>query len=182
MTKKTIEVVKFIPQERVQSRKVKQIIDVPVPRVMEENTEVEKLDSDCAVQAPEWEEPQRHKAEELMIMHDTNKLLKDSDSLKLFKETLSNPSLTHVQSDKRGVASRNVGKVIFMTKDVVSSFQQEQNDDGSKKTSCLIDIGRVEDADTSVALNTTNHESATADPTAAAQHRSTQQHNNYCKQ
>ena len=182
MTKKTIEVVKFIPQERVQNRTVRQIIDVPVPRVIEENTKVEKLDSGCAVQAPEWEEPQRLIAEELMIMHDTNKLLKDSDSLELFKENLSSPSLTQVQSDKRGVASRNVGKVISMIKDVVSSFQQEQDDDDSKKTSCFIDIGRVEDADTSIALNTTNHESATADPTAAAQHRSTQQHNNHRKQ
>ena len=64
-------------------------------------------------------------------------------------------------------------KVISMTDEVVSLFQQEQDDD-NKKTSCLIDIGRAEDADTSLAIDTKSHESAIADPTAAAQHRSTQ--------
>ena len=71
---KTIEVVKLIPQEQAQNRTVRQITDVPVPRVMEENTEVEmlkltsKLDGGCAAQAPEWEEPQRLRAEELATM------------------------------------------------------------------------------------------------------------------
>ena len=101
-----------------------------------------------------------------------------------------------LQSDKRGVARRaravvrtslgssrvnlislglnskrvDVGKVISMTDEVVSSFQQEQEDDDNKKTSCLIDIGRVEDADTSLAIDTTSCESATVDPAGAAQH------------
>ena len=64
----------------------------------------------------------------------------------------------------------------------MSLFQQEQDDDDIKKTSCLIDIGRAEDADTSLAIDTKSHESAIADPTAAAQHRSTQQHNYHRKQ
>ena len=84
MTKKTIEVVKFIPQERVQNRTVRQIIDVPVPRVMEE----------------------RLRAEGLVSIHDINKLLMDSDSFELFKETLPSPSVMQVQSDKRGVVRR----------------------------------------------------------------------------
>ena len=56
---KTIGVVKLIPQEQAQNRSVRQITDVPVPRVMKENTEVEMLKltsiliSGCAAQAPE---------------------------------------------------------------------------------------------------------------------------------
>ena len=46
----------------------------------------------------------------------------------------------------------------------------------------MIDIGRAEDADTSLAIDTKSHESAIYDPTAAAQHRSTQQRNYHGKQ
>ena len=125
VTGKTIEVVKLIPQEQAQNRTVRQITDVPVPRVMvEENTEVEmlkltsKLDSGCAAQAPEWKEPQRLRVEELVTIRDVNKLPNDSDNLELFKGTLPSPVMMQVQSDKRGVASRDVAKVISMTKDV----------------------------------------------------------------
>ena len=135
VTEKTIEVVKLIPQEQTQNRTVRQITDVPVPRVMmEENTEVEmlkltsKLDSGCAAQAPEWKEPRRLRAEELVTIRDVNKLPNDSDNLELFKETLPSPIMMQVQSDKRGVASRDVAKVISMTKDAVSLLQQEQDD------------------------------------------------------
>ena len=39
-----------------------------------------------------------------------------------------------------------------MTDEVMSSLQQEQDDDDNKEASCLIDIGRAEDADTSLAI------------------------------
>ena len=127
------------------------------------------LDGSCPSRAPEWEERRRFRAEELVTIHDTNKLLNDNDSLELFKETVPSPSLMQLQSDKRGVAHRartvvktslgssrvnsmslrlNSSKVISMTDEVVSSFQPEQNDDDNKKTSCLIDIGRAQDEDT----------------------------------
>ena len=219
---KTIEVVKFIPQERVQNRTVRQIIDVQVPRVMEETVEVEtlklqrskgestlladnkfasKLDGGCAVQAPEWEELQMLRDEELVTIHDINKLLKDSDSHELFKEILPSPSMMQVQSDKSGVACRacavvrnssgssrvnliplalnskrvDVGKVIFMTEDVVSLFQQEQDDNDNKKTSCLIDISKTEDGDMSLAIDTKSHASAFADPTEQQQQSTRQE-------
>ena len=157
---KTIEVVKFIPQERVQNRTVSQIIDVPVPRVMEEILEVEtrmsqrfdgestllagnklssKLDGSCAAL-------RGLRDEELVTIHDTNKLPNYSDSLELFKETVPSPSMMQVQSDKRGVACRaravvrnssespdvNSTSMAIGNENVdfrVSSFQQEQADD-----------------------------------------------------
>ena len=124
--------------------------------------------------------------------------LNDNDDLELFKETSPSPSLMQLQSDRRGVAHRanllrssrvNVEKATSMTDEVVSSFQQEQDDDDNKKTSCLIDIDRGEDADTSPAIDIKSHESTVAGrteqltgseaPKAAAQHRSTQQDNNH---
>ena len=179
---KTIEVVKFSPQERVQNRTVRQIIDVPIPRVMEEILEVEtlladnklssKLDGGCAVQAPECEELQGLGDEGLVAIRDINKLPNDSDNLELFKETLPSPIMMQVQSNKRGASgsSRDVGKVISMTKDVVSLLQQEQDDDDNKKTSCLIDIGRAQDDDTSLATDMKSHVSTIADPTEQQQH------------
>ena len=174
VTEKTIEVVKFSPQERVQNRTVRQIIDVSILRVMEEILEVEtlladnklssKLAGSCAAQAPEWEKRQRVRAEELVTIHDTNKLL-NNDSLELFKETAPSPSLMQLQSDKGGVARRartvvktslgssrvnsmslglNSRKVTSTTDEVAPAPQQEQNDDDNKKTSCLIDTGRTQ--------------------------------------
>ena len=52
-----------------------------------------------------------------------------------------------------------------MTDEVVSSLQQEQNEDDNKKTSCLIDIGRAQDEDTSLATDIERHASVIADPT-----------------
>ena len=90
---KTIEVVKFIPQEQVQNRRVRQLIDVPVPRVMEEILEVETLksqrfeeestlladnklssmlDGSCAAQAPQREELRGLRDEVLVTIHDPN--------------------------------------------------------------------------------------------------------------
>ena len=132
-----------------------------------DNKLASKLDGSCATQAPEWEQRQRVRAEELMTIHYTNKLLNDNDSLELFKETLPSPSMMQIQSDRRGVACRaravvrnssgspgvnlistalgneNVAfrKVISMIEKEVSLFQQEQADDDNKKTYCSISIG-----------------------------------------
>ena len=53
---------------------------------------VSKLTGSCSTQASEWEERQRLRAEELVAIHDTIKLLNDNDSLELCKEIL--PSMT----------------------------------------------------------------------------------------
>ena len=143
--------------------------DVPVPCVMEEIREVEKLksqlcgregtfladkkpasnlDGSCASQAPEWEEGQRFRAEELVTIRDTNKLLNDNDSLVLFKETLPSPSLMQVQSDKRGVTRRARAVVRNSSEspgeEMVSLFQRKQTDGGNKKTYCSTSVDRTE--------------------------------------
>ena len=188
--------VQFIDRVR---RRIIEETDFPIPPVMEETIEVEKpksqrftlladnklapkLDDGCAVQAPEWEELQRLRDEGSMTVHDTNKLPNASDNLELFKETFPSPIMMQVQS-KRGVtcraravirdssgSSRDVGKVISMTEDVVSLFQQKQDDDDNEKTSCLIDTGRAQDEDTSLTTDIKSHASAITEPTEQQQH------------
>ena len=127
------------------------------------------LDGGCAVQAPEWEELQRLRDEELVTIRDINKLPNDSDSLEFFKEILPSPGPIQLQSDKRRVTRRARAVNSSESPDVnsismeignenvdfrVSLFQQEQTDDDDKKTYCLVGIGRAEDEDTSLAIDT----------------------------
>merc|ERR1712012_90889 len=148
-----------------------------------------KLTGSCAAQASEWEERQRLRAEELVAIHDTIKLLNDDDSLELFKETLPSPTLMQLRDNKRGVAreartvlSRSPGssrvnlismalsgksvdftKVISMIDEMVSLLKQEQTDDDNKKTYCLDSIDRVEDVGKSLAVDIKSHKSAISD-------------------
>ena len=163
-----MEISQLLPQEHILERIVEKS-DVPVPCVMEEIREVEKLksqlcgregtfladkkpasnlDGSCASQAPEWEEGQRFRAEELVTIRDTNKLLNDNDSLVLFKETLPSPSLMQVQSDKRGVTRRARAVVRNSSEspgeEMVSLFQRKQTDGDNKKTYCSTSVDRTE--------------------------------------
>merc|ERR1712136_436780 len=65
-----------------------------------------KLGLSCGSQSSEWEERQKSRAEELVAIHDTIKLLNDDDALELFKATLPNPSLMQVQQGTTVLAKR----------------------------------------------------------------------------
>ena len=65
-----------------------------------------KLGLSCGSQSSEWEERQKSRAEELVAIHDTIKLLNDDDALELFKATLPNPSLMQVQQRTTVLAKR----------------------------------------------------------------------------
>ena len=86
-----------VPPEEVQERTVEET-GVPISRVVQETIQVEKLKSQrftlladkkqasklnggCAAQAPEWEEPQGLRDEELVTTRDINKLMNDYDEL-----------------------------------------------------------------------------------------------------
>merc|ERR1719160_1895010 len=53
------------------------------------------MDKNCAEKRKEWDERQKVRAEELVAIHDTIKILNDDDALDLFKKTL--PSASFVQ-------------------------------------------------------------------------------------
>ena len=65
-----------------------------------------KLARSCSSQSSEWEERRKSRAEELLAIHDTIKLLNDDDELELFKATLPSPSLMQVQRSTTVLAKR----------------------------------------------------------------------------
>ena len=128
------------------------------------------LDGSCAARAPEWEERRRFRAEELVTIHDTTKLLNDYESLELPEEILPSSSMMQVQSDKRGVACRECAVVRKSSgspgEEMASVFQQKQTDGDNKKTCCSASVDRTKGEDKSLAIDI-SHESV-----SAAQHRS----------
>merc|ERR1719456_540667 len=54
------------------------------------------LEKNCATKEKEWDERCKVRAEELLAIADTIKILNDDDALDLFKKTLPSPSLLQV--------------------------------------------------------------------------------------
>merc|ERR1719420_1989547 len=90
--------------------KTKQIGDLGVSIVMmkedlddtgaalgEDKTFLAELEKSCATKTSEWEERTKTRAEELVALADTIKVLNDDDALELFKKTLPSPSASFVQ-------------------------------------------------------------------------------------
>merc|ERR1719333_851307 len=55
-----------------------------------------ELNKGCDTKTAEWEERSKIRADELLALHETIKILNDDDSLELFKKTLPAPSLMQV--------------------------------------------------------------------------------------
>merc|ERR1711920_204849 len=55
------------------------------------------LERSCATKASEWEARSKTRAEELVALADTIKVLNDDDALELFKKTLPSPSASLLQ-------------------------------------------------------------------------------------
>ena len=167
LAEKIVEAPKAQTQEKRIHERIIEETDVPAPRMMEEtldtlltdNKFASKLDGGCDVQAPECEKLQGLGDEGLVAFHDINKLLMDSDSLELFKETLPSPSVMHVQSDKRRVVRR--------------AHAVERNSSRSRGMKLIpmeIGIGRAQDEDMSLATDINSHASAIGDPTEQQQY------------
>jgi len=63
------------------------------------------LQKGCATKTAEWEERSQTRAEELVALADTIKVLNDDDALELFKKTLPSPSLIQMQYTARAIRS-----------------------------------------------------------------------------
>merc|ERR1719251_773099 len=64
------------------------------------------MDSSCATKKAEWEERSKTRAEELVALADTIRLLNDDDSLELFKKTLPSPSLLQLKLSAKVVREK----------------------------------------------------------------------------
>jgi len=137
------------------------------------------LEKNCADKAKEWDERQKTRAEEVVAIQETIKILNDDDALDLFKKTLPSPSLLQVEASKaqlrkkaKGILDRprraggkeldfialalsekkvDFSKVVTMIEDMVKLLKQEQVDDDSKKEYCEIQIDSIEDKGKSLA-------------------------------
>merc|ERR1719272_2048378 len=78
--------------------------------LLDDKAFLEELDKSCATKEGEWAERQKVRAEEMLAIHETIKILNDDDSLELFKKTLPGASLLQMQSTAKAVR----GKVLHM--------------------------------------------------------------------
>merc|ERR1719296_381254 len=74
--------------------------------LMEDQKFLADLEKGCSTKTAEWEERSKTRAEELLALADTIKLLNDDDALELFKKTLPSPSASFLQLATTTDASR----------------------------------------------------------------------------
>jgi len=72
----------------------------------EDQAFLSELQKSCATKTAEWEERSKTRAEELVALADTIKVLNDDDALELFKKTLPSASASMLQLQVRGAAQR----------------------------------------------------------------------------
>jgi len=124
-----------------------------------------ELEKGCATKEAEWAERCKTRAEELLALADTIKILNDDDALELFKKTLPGSSLLQIKVTSREVISKAVAtlkesrnhkrdyrldaillalhgkavdfsKVIGMIDNMVALLTKEQGDDDAKIEEC----------------------------------------------
>jgi hypothetical protein len=66
----------------------------------------EQIKKDCDTKTGEWEKRKKLRAEELVAIHETIKILNDDDALELFKKTLPSPSLLQAQASTRTLRAK----------------------------------------------------------------------------
>mmetsp|Transcript_37464 Transcript_37464/g.85784 ORF Transcript_37464/g.85784 Transcript_37464/m.85784 type:complete len:684 (+) Transcript_37464:75-2126(+) len=133
-----------------------------------------ELDENCNKKAKEYDEIKKTRAEELVALADTIKVLNSDDALELFKKSLPASSLLQMQSTTqatrsralalvRGAASRynnphldlialalsgkKIGfeKVTKLIEEMMESLKKEQTDDDAKREYCKTEIDETED-------------------------------------
>jgi septal ring factor EnvC (AmiA/AmiB activator) len=137
--------------------------------LMEDTKFLADLEKNCETKTKEWEEICKTRADELVALAETIKILNDDDALELFKKTLPSASASFVQmaGSSNSVRARALSvlhgshvelimlslrgkkvsfeKVIKMIDDMVALLKQEQVDDESKKEYCSIQFDQFDD-------------------------------------
>jgi len=129
------------------------------------------LQTDCKTKDEEWAARCKLRAEEVLAIADTIKILNDDDALELFKKTLPAPSLLQLAASGRALKSRALAvietskgdfrlnlislalkgkkvsfdKVLKMIDDMTALLKREQVDDDDKKAYCESLIDKTED-------------------------------------
>jgi len=139
------------------------------------------LKKDCATKAAEFDERSKLRAEEMVAISETIKVLNDDDSLDLFKKTLASPSLLQLGSQTKQIKTRALDllqgaskhgdpkisfivmalngksggfeKVIKMVDDLVATLATEQKDDDAQKEWCGKEFDTSDDTEKELVRN-----------------------------
>jgi len=149
----------------------KEDLDDTSKALAEDEQFLKDLETDCKTKDEEWATRQKIRAEEVLAIADTIKILNDDDALELFKKTLPSPSLLQVATTGKAVKARaleeltkgsgdfrlnlialalkgkkvSFDKVLTMIDDMVTLLKKEQVDDNDKKEYCESLIDQTED-------------------------------------
>merc|ERR1719412_463920 len=151
---------------------MKEDLDDTQKALIEDKKFLAELEKDCGTKEEEWNKRCKIRAEELLAIGDTIKILNDDDALDLFKKTLPSASLLQLQvtsaevklqalaalkaskGDSRidfiALALRSKGqnvfdKVIGMIDEMVVLLGEEQMQDDEKKKYCEAELDKTED-------------------------------------
>jgi len=150
----------------------KEDLDDTTKSLIEDEAFLKDLNKNCATKEDEWAARQKIRAEELLALADTIKILNDDDALDLFKKTLPAPSLMQLNTNSQSLKLKAIAalqqngkpdyrlnlislalkgkkvsfdKVLKMIDDMTALLKKEQRDDDDKKEYCEKLIDKTED-------------------------------------
>jgi len=85
---------------------MKEDLDDTAKALVEDKKFLAELEKGCATKEAEWDERCKTRADELLALSDTIKILNDDDALDLFKKTLPTPSFIQVQDRSKTLRHR----------------------------------------------------------------------------
>merc|ERR1711988_176392 len=85
---------------------LKEDLDDTTKSLIEDEAFLKDLEKNCKTKEDEWAARCKVRAEELLALADTIKILNDDDALDLFKKTLPTPSLLQLNAGGRAVKQR----------------------------------------------------------------------------
>jgi len=142
--------------------------------LLEDQKFLADLEAGCGSKTQEWEARSQTRAEELVALADTIKLLNEDESLDLFKKTLQSPSFVQIKGVSKNQALSlirtareawprssidldfialalqgkkiSLDKVMKMIDEMVATLEQEQKDDDTKKEYCAQQLDTSDDS------------------------------------
>merc|ERR1719515_485081 len=151
----------------------KEDVEDTVEALEEDKKFLADLEKNCAAKTKDWEYRSKMRADEILAIAETIKILNDDDALELFKKTLPSPSLLQMQVGVQQVRARalkalggshgnrdprldfialalrgkkvSFAKVIAMIDDMIALLAKEQTDDDNKKEYCAESLDVAED-------------------------------------
>jgi len=184
-------------EAKVELVSLKNDLDDTSAALLDDQKFLKEMDKSCSTKEGEWAERQKMRAEEMLAIHETIKILNDDDALELFKKTLPSASLLQVTQHMAALRQRaisalesphkgsdvridfiamalkgkkvNMDKVVKMVDDMIVLLGKEQVDDDSKKEYCETSIDAMEDKIKELERKSSDLEKGTEDAKGAVE-------------